>query len=578
MAHSTHKLTENDTVVLGHRAWPWFAVLMIVGAVCVAVALLISLFLGGGTERFGFAYLTAYSFVFAITLGALFFVIITHLFRAGWCAAIRRLAECYARNFPLMGILFLPIAAYVLTWTGTLYPWAQDFDHGAAAAYEQAAREGGSMLVDPLGEAGEAPAELIMETGAGEAFGRNDQDPAGTGGTAADPAHVEPHAAGTMGEVTDHDGDHAAEPDHADAHHSDTHGAHGAHSDDAHHGGHGDHHETVTYTGDIWADHDHAVAYFVETKQPWFNLGFWSLRWVLYLAIFSAIAIFYHRLSVKQDQTGDPELTNTREWWAPLSIIAFALTTMAVACDLILGLDPVWFSTMFGVIYFTNGITGALCVLILSITALKKMGYLPAVNTEHQHDLTKLLFAFVFFWGYTAFSQFMLIWYASLPETTYWFEMRGITGRAISDGIDAPAATAWSGWTWFSIFVLVFHLFLPFAILLSRHVKRNATARTVMAVWMLIMVLADMFWNVMPHYSSPALSISPVEILLSVGLLAFTVAGALRHASKHSLVAKGDPRMHESLALDTEVWAPIYPKPAAEPKADPGTTGHPTMA
>ena len=138
MAHATRHLTDNDTVVLGRKAWPWFSVLLLVGAACTALALLLSVFTEAGIVRFGFSYLTAYAFVFALTLGALFFVVITHLFRAGWCVVIRRIAEAFSRNFPLLAVLFLPIAIYVFSWSGELYPWAQDLPSAHADAWLKA--------------------------------------------------------------------------------------------------------------------------------------------------------------------------------------------------------------------------------------------------------------------------------------------------------------------------------------------------------------------------------------------------------------------------------------------------------
>ncbi|MEM8783740.1 MAG: hypothetical protein AAGE65_12915 [Planctomycetota bacterium] len=509
MSHAAPKhLTDEDTAVLGHRAGGPFLLLLSVGGGCLLVALLLAVVtsLSGegwqGVRRFGFAYLTGYAFCFAVVLGCLFFTIVTTLFRAGWCGMVRRVAEVFAACVPLMAVLFIPIAIYTLAG-GSLYVWnAPELKSG-----------GGHAAVTPAAAPAFAAdsARLIAD------------DPANHG---ADEPHGKAH------------GD-------ADAHHAD-----------------GGHHGPPTYLDDTadWATwYSGAVQYYVDVKYPFFEIWFWALRWIIYFGVFALIGVGYWKLSVKQDVTGDPELTNTREKYAPAAVIAFTLGVTFMSVDLLMSLDPVFFSTMFAVIFFANAFTAGLATIILTLTVLKKRGYLPNVNVEHFHDLGKLLFAFVFFWGYVSFSQFMLIWYANLPETTYWWEIRG--GTTLAGGVqDAAAPTYLSGWSWVLLFLLFFHLFLPFAILLSKHVKRHPFWRTVMCVWLLVVVYVDLYWYVMPVLTSPNIGLGylPIDLLVGAGLICLLLASAIRRLAKHSLVAKNDPRMKESLALDTNVWAPIH--------------------
>ena len=272
---------------------------------------------------------------------------------------------------------------------------------------------------------------------------------------------------------------------------------------------------------------------------------------MIYFSLWGLIGTFYYRNSVRQDKTGDPALTNKREWWAPLSVAAFAVTITLASFDLIMSIDPVWYSTMFGVYFFAGAFIAGIATIILTLMVGQKYGYFPAVNTEHYHDLGKLLFAFVFFWGYVGFSQFMLIWYASLPETTYWWEIRGVTSSA-------HAPTSGSAWTKVAWLVLFGHLLIPFAALLSKHVKRNRKALMVIAIWMLVMCWVDLFWITMPALVSPNFLVPIPEILCAVGCVAVLVAGALKIAARSPLTAYNDPRMHESLGLDTTAWAPIH--------------------
>ena len=584
MAHHAPTLTDEDTAILGRRAWPWMRNLLITGGVCLGLALLLSLLFGErGIQRFGFAYLIGYAFSLAVVLGCLFFTIATTLFRAGWCVTVRRLAEGFAASMPTMALLFVPILLYVASWSGALYPWAQNLDDaggGHAVLTDPSSPFRGGPFesirlteADPAAEAVAADAQLIApqadthhENGhpSSGVVASGGAHPGGIEGgeTPGGEAGQNPAGVVRQGIADGHGEEHQAEAGHGDGHHGPL---------------------GYTYIGEQNPDYgwyDAGMAYFVDLKQPWFEPWFFVLRWVVYFVVLGGIGIFYFRRSIAQDEDGDPAHTNQREWWAPLSMIAFALLVMGVALDLLLGLDPVFFSTMFGVIYFANAFTAGLAVMILLATFLKKQGFLPNVRTPHFHDLSKLLFAFVFFWGYVSFSQFMLIWYASLPETTYWFEIRGIT-TVTGTVADNAAATFGSGWSWVALSMLFLHLLVPFAILLPAYTKRNPVTRTVMAVWLLVMVYVDFYWMAMPVLTSPGMDLGflPIDLLVVVGLLSLTVATALRRIARHRLVAHRDPRMHEALALDTSVWAPIHRAPGA-PHADehlPETAGTPAQ-
>lgn len=554
--HGPKHLSEADKSILGEKAWPAFRNLFVVGLISLIVALVYSLvFAEHGAARFAFAYLVGYAFALAITLGCLFFVLVTTLFRAGWCVAFRRVPECFAANMPTLAVLFIPILIFVFigrSGEDALYPWANDEIHHV---YDGADGHAKVDLSNPLIALAAAPGE-------GEAHGASEHTPYRpiapdeTPKPAPEAAHDDHAEAG-------HD-DHAMAE--GDAHGEDAHGdheEHGEHGDDhAEHGEHagGHHGATWTHTGDTWPDHDHAVPYFVDKKGPYYTRSFFAFRWVLYFLIWSGVAAMYWRNSVKQDATGDLKYTYKREWWAPMSMVAFGVTITLAAFDLLMSLDPVWYSTMFGVYFFAGSTTTALCTMILTLMTGQKFGYFSAVTKEHFHDLGKLLFAFVFFWGYVGFSQYMLIWYASLPETTYWWEIRGIT--TVHDAPTYGGPWAYVGWL-----MLFGHLLIPFAVLLSKHVKRNRLALMCVAIWMLFICYVDLFWVAIPALVSPGFVVPVPETLCAIGCVAITVAFALRLAAKNSLTAYKDPRMHESLALDTTAWAPLYPPPASLTKS-----------
>jgi len=530
--HGPKQLTDTDKTPLGAKAWPAIRNLFIVGLVTIILALIYCFATGQGADRFGYAYLVGFAFALAITLGSLFFVVITTLFRAGWCTVFRRVPETLAANMPTLVILFVPIMIFVIVGNGKLYPWASTEMHDYI----------GHHYGDTDGHAN------IDTTNPHLAFlADTDETPHGEGehgttlGLTDAPAPAPSH----------NQADHATHP--ADADHGDTHSAAGDHGEG--HDAHGSDH-AWTHTADAWEEHSHAVPYFVHKKGPWYTTPFFALRWVVYFLIWISIGAFYWRNSVKQDATGNLEHTHKREWWAPLSVAAFALTVTAASFDLLMSLDPVWFSTMFGVYFFADCFTCGICAIILILMFGQKHGQFTAVTTEHYHDLGKLLFAFVFFWGYVGYSQFMLIWYASMPETTYWWEIRGATTVA-----DAP--TYGGPWAYVSYGLLFGHFLLPFAALLSKHVKRQRRLLMIVAIWMLAICFVDFFWIALPTLVSPEFVLPIPEALCAIGCVAIMLARALSLASKHSLTPHNDPRLHESLALDTTAWAPLYPPPAS---------------
>ena len=277
-------------------------------------------------------------------------------------------------------------------------------------------------------------------------------------------------------------------------------------------------------------------------KLVWLNPTFWTARVVFYFVFWSAVAVWYWRASRRQDASGEPEISNRLAVASAPLLVVYGLTVTFAAFDLIMSLDPDWYSTIFGVYYFAGCAGGMFASLILAVHLLQRFGYLQqSVNKEHYHDLGKFLFAFTFFWGYIAFSQYMLIWYANIPETTYWFANRGATTN------EDTQVTAW-GWSIVSLLLLFGRLLIPFAGLLSRHVKRNRGSLIFWAAWILVFHWVDLFWVVMPEFSR-SVALGAVEVLCLVGLGGVFVGALIWRLSLAPLRPVRDPRLPESLAF-----------------------------
>ena len=137
------------------------------------------------------------------------------------------------------------------------------------------------------------------------------------------------------------------------------------------------------------ADHDHLI----KIKEPYLNMPFFIIRLAIYFITWHLIAKFYTSWSIKQDTSGDKEITKKLQRRAPLSILAYAMTITFAAFDLLMSIEPHWFSTIFGVFYFGICILLALCVIsVITIILYKKDILKGVVNISHIHDIGKLIF------------------------------------------------------------------------------------------------------------------------------------------------------------------------------------------
>ncbi len=407
----------------GLRSPPWLVVALGGGGVA-ALAAGLGLALGreDGPTMFSASYLVSFCFFLSISLGALFFVALQHVVRAGWSVAVRRLAEILAANIALMAVLFLPILVpLVAGHTGMskridLYEWS-------------APPIADSLIVD---EDQRAEQELLRK------------------------------------------------------------------------------------------------------KAPYLNVPFFAGRAIVYFAVWILAAAFFLSRSTQQDESADPELTRRMQRWSAPVLVLFGLTITFASFDWLMSLEPTWFSTIYGLYFFSGSVVAFFAALILLAAGIQRSGRLTeSITTDHYHELGKLLLGFIIFWGYMAFSQYMLIWYANIPEETVWYLDRQ-TGP----------------WACVSIALLFGHLLIPFFGLLSREVKRRKILLGAWAVWILVFHWIDLYWLVMPTFAPEHLPLGLTDLCCMVGIGSLFLAGVLRTAESRALVAVGDPRLCESAAFE----------------------------
>ena len=283
-----------------------------------------------------------------------------------------------------------------------------------------------------------------------------------------------------------------------------------------------------------WAGPEALADHALSGKQAYLNVPFFVIRWVVYFLIWSLLAWYLRRLSAQQDQTGDSRLTLRMERLSAPGMIGFALTATFFAFDVLMSRDPHWYSTIYGVYLFSGSAVGFFALLPLVTLILQRSGRIwHAVSADHYHDLGKLGFAFIVFWAYIAFSQFMLIWYSNIPEETTWY-LRRLTGP----------------WAGFSMFLLIGHFVIPFWILISRAVKRRPAFLAGAAVWILFMHWLDIYWLAMPEAVHGQLGFSLQHVLCLVGLSALMTAIITFNLSRAALIPLKDPRLSESLSFE----------------------------
>ncbi|WP_146598452.1 quinol:cytochrome C oxidoreductase [Novipirellula aureliae] len=276
-----------------------------------------------------------------------------------------------------------------------------------------------------------------------------------------------------------------------------------------------------------------------QSKQNWLHPGLFLLRAAVFFAVWAWIAWFYFHRSRHHDLAGGEDDTRQMEWWAGPAMFVFGITLTYASFDFLMSLDPHWYSTIFGVYYFAGCAVGGFSILLLSVLLLEKYGILtPIISDEHRRDLGRLLFAFVFFWGYIAFSQYMLLWYANMPETTRWFVVRG---ASMAEGFG-------NSWGRLLVFLLFGHFIIPFFGILSRHVKSNKHAMIFWTVWLLVMHYFDLYWLVMPELG-PHFTIGLPELGTLLFVSCTYLIGASLIATRTSLLPIGDPRLGASIAV-----------------------------
>jgi hypothetical protein len=280
-----------------------------------------------------------------------------------------------------------------------------------------------------------------------------------------------------------------------------------------------------------WTQPEAAHNPFVAGKAGWLNIPFFSARVVGCLVVWAVSYWILVGGSLRQDKTRDPAITVRGRRFAPIFMVLFGLTVTLVGFDWISSLEPEWYSDVFGVYVFAGLFLSGLAATALLVLHLMARGRLPGVGPDHIYNLGGFLFAFTVFWSYIGFAQYLLMWYANLPEEIFWYK----------DRVEGP-------WLWIVLLLAVVHFLIPFFVLIPRRAKQDPR-RLAWVAWLVLFAhLLDLYWLIFP-----VLGIGPVfswmEALFAVVALGLGFLWVRWSLGQGEDMPVGDPFLEEGLAF-----------------------------
>ncbi len=253
-------------------------------------------------------------------------------------------------------------------------------------------------------------------------------------------------------------------------------------------------------------------------SAPYLNLAFWAIRAAVFLALWIALAELLTRWGTRRE----PALARARALSA-VGLPAVGLTVTFAAFDWLMSLTPLWYSTIFGLLFWSGGFVAALALIAVIARGARRVPRIAAIiGGSHTGALGRLMFAFLIFWAYMEFAQGLIIWIANKPDEVPWYVARG--------------AGAWGGV--FALLIIA-HFALPFFALLSKPLKRRPTLLAIAGGWLVVMHYVDIYWMVMPvlHRS---LALHWLDLAAPCAVLGLATATAA--ARSRSVLADDHPR------------------------------------
>ena len=269
-------------------------------------------------------------------------------------------------------------------------------------------------------------------------------------------------------------------------------------------------------------------------KSGFLSENLFIIRAFVYFVLWSIWIFAIYRQSTKQDtERSVRQMYIASRWSAPGLFLVVVVGTLA-SYDWLMSIQPKWYSTIFGLYILAGGGLTFMAVMTLICLSFRRAGILAnSINIEHYHDLGKWMFAMTVFYTYIAFSQYLLIWYANLPDETVWYRNR-LHGN----------------WIWVGAAMPLVRFIIPFFTLLCRPAKRNLTLLGVMAVWILVFEYVDLYWIVMPAYYTEGPQLHWLDLATLAATVSLCGLAFWGRFKRHKMVPVGDLRFEQGLHFE----------------------------
>jgi hypothetical protein len=269
----------------------------------------------------------------------------------------------------------------------------------------------------------------------------------------------------------------------------------------------------------------------LQYKRPYLNPAFFTVRVVIYFAIWIGLAWLLNKWSSEQDRTGDPALATRLEAMSGPGLILWGIAVTYSSIDWVMSLEAHWFSTMYGMIVM---VVAALTAMSFVVFVLRKLSVhepiASAITPAQFNDLGNLMLAFVMLWAYLSFSQFLIIWAGNIKDEIPWY-----------------IARAFGGWGAIAVVLIVLHFALPFLLLLQRGVKRRLQMLSFVAGTLIVLSIVDVYWLVAPAYEPDRPHLHVLDIFAVVGIGGLWIAAFFSQLKKWPLLPQHDPRFEGAL-------------------------------
>jgi hypothetical protein len=230
--------------------------------------------------------------------------------------------------------------------------------------------------------------------------------------------------------------------------------------------------------------HTDAVAHdpLLQHKQPYLNVPFWAGRMVVFFGLWVLLAYMLRRYSLKEDREGGLEIFRRAEHTSKIFIFVILITFSFAGFDWVMSIDPHWYSALFALKNFVSAFYHAAAIITFIVLLMNQFGHFRFLTKSHLHDFSSYIFMLCIIWGYFWFAEFMLIWYANIPEETTYFIVRMQTAE-------------WRPWFFANMLI---NWFIPFAIMMPAASRRSKLTLKIIIPVLLAGMFTDLYLQIFP--------------------------------------------------------------------------------